>query len=360
MKIGILTFHNAYNYGAVLQTYATQVLLSGLGYDVEIINYHNHYIDEAYEHFKLKFRGIAKKAFKEIVISTIISIFEKRKERKFLCFQDRYLNLSKSVYFADEGVLPAYHAVLIGSDQVWNPKLTGGFDKFYWGDIQGPDKIIAWAASTKETAFTAADKNIIANFLDNFHAISVREKSLKEFLSPLTTKPIHVVLDPTLLLEGNIWRKMCKPVAEKHFIVVYALGDEQEVTMVARKFATSQELQLIVLNPLPNAKIQKGYKQTAGPIEFLSYINAAEYVVVASFHGTAFSLLFNKQFFCFIKDGHTNVRVESILEQVGLRNRIISETSTFDHMEKINYNEVNDKLENLRGETLSFLTSSLK
>lgn len=360
MKIGILTFHDAINYGAILQTYASEAILNELGYETEIINYHNRSITATYEKFKPSWSSIVKMSPRWALISMIISLFERRKERKFREFQEKYLRLSQTEYFSDNESFPTYDAVLIGSDQVWNPKITGGFDKYYWGCFHGINKIVAWAASSKEAALEDSNEKEIAHNLNNFHAISVREKSLKEFLSPLTTKPIHVVLDPTLLLEGNIWRKMCKPVAEKHFVVVYALGDEQEVTKAARKFATSQELQLIVLNPLPNAKIQKGYKQTAGPIEFLSYINAAEYVVVASFHGTAFSLLFNKQFFCFIKDGHTNVRVESILEQVGLRNRIISETSTFDHMEKINYNEVNDKLENLRGETLSFLTSSLK
>lgn len=355
MKIGILTFHSALNHGAVLQAYATQLLLERMGHEVEIINYENHKIKSTYE-----IKVVFSTNLKNTIVSIIVVLFNTIKKRKYRLFIDKYLHLSEVVCGATDSILSKYDIVIVGSDQVWNPNLTGGFDKLYWGEFYQKGKILAWSASAKENSFAANDEIKIKSYLKNFDAISVREKTIKLFLENLVDKQIWVTLDPTLLLSRNDWAKLSHPVKEKNYVLVYAMQDEYLVEHMGRILAKKLNKYLIVLNANVNAKIKKGYKQCANPLDFISYIAHADYVVSASFHGTAFSILFEKQFFCFIRKGQTNMRIESLLETVHLKNRIINEENDFISISNIDFTNISALLEKEKSLTLSFLRNNLK
>ncbi len=354
MRIGILTFHYALNYGAVLQAYATQSLLKRMGHDVEIINYENYKIKSSYEK-KVEFSPNPKNT----IVSIIVVAFNTIRKRQFKYFIEKYLHLSENVNGANDRILSIYDTILVGSDQVWNPNLTGGFDKLYWGEFNYKGKIVAWSASAKENAFTKKDEKSLISCLKNFDAISVREKVIKEFLQNKVDKQICVTLDPTLLLSRNDWSKLTHPVNERNYVLVYAMQDESLVEHMGSALAKKLNKNLLVLNANINAKIKKGYKQCANPLDFISYIAHADYVVSASFHGTAFSLLFEKQFFCFIRKGQTNMRIESLLKTVHLENRIITEDYDFMSISYINYTDIPALLEKEKSLTLSFLRNNL-
>ncbi|MDO4186089.1 MAG: polysaccharide pyruvyl transferase family protein [Bacteroidales bacterium] len=217
---------------------------------------------------------------------------------------------------------------------------------------------VSWSVSMDDYDFTLNQLNIIKNYLANFERISVREEKTKSFLSSYTGKPISVTLDPTLLLSAMTWKRLCKSVKEHKYVLVYAVKDTDEVYASAKKIAKERGLRLVAVRAYCGASISRNVKQTSGPIEFLSYINSADYVVTSSFHGTVFSILFEKEFTCVIPEGHSNVRTESLLNSLGLDDRIGNQSSA-PIQRVIDYESVNRKLEHLKEESLLFLSGAL-
>lgn len=351
MRIGVLTLHNAINYGSVLQTYATQHLLEGMGHDVEIIDYRNAEIEKTYKYPKPHISKI----FKETVASFVISYFYKRKKRAFAKFFKDYMHVSPKRYYARKLAISGYDVILVGSDLVWDSSFTGGLDNFYWGNFDRDEKtkLAAWSASM----FVGSVTPTITKDLSNFDYISVRESSMKALLSPLTGKDVTHIIDPTLLLDKAQWSEIHVPVKERHYVLVYTYTFEWEVIETAKRLANIKGLNVIVINPMLNAKVKKGYKQCAGPAEFVSYIRDADYVIANSLHGTAFAINLEKPFYSFIKEGTSDVRRESILKQLGLENRIISENETFGDIQEIDYTKSHEILNDCRIVAKSFLTN---
>ena len=226
MKIGILTFHNAYNYGAVLQAYATQEIVKSYGHEVEIINYHNNKVDRHYKKNRNRFYRIPLVLIEKY-------FFNKRKEA-YKRFINKYLHLTKEVLVSSENVtLDKYDVILIGSDQLWNKRITGGWDKMYWGDFEASHSTrkVAWSICMNKIDLDDDDIIFIKKHLENFDLISVRESDLLSFISNLTTKKVYQTLDPTLVLPSEKWEKVCHDVKEKGYIAVYAVRKEDETIM---------------------------------------------------------------------------------------------------------------------------------
>lgn len=359
MRIGVLTFHNAINYGAILQTYATQHYLEAMGHEVTIIDYRNQSIEDAYLPYTFSLLRLFHRKPWNILPYLLTTLSYSKKRKKQYEFSKSELSLSHRQYFVGDA-LEQFDIILIGSDQVWNPNFTGGFDTFYWGQFEhGNSKVVAWAASSKEKALNNSDRKVIEALLGNFTAISVREQELKAFLSPISSQQIHVLPDPTLLLTKTEWKKLCHPVKEKDYILVYAMENEQDAIRIVEKLARKKNKKIIIINPYSHVRIQKGYKTTLSPYDFLSYFMYADEIMSVSFHGTAFSLIFEKQFYCYIAKGKSNVRIESILKQIGLESRIINEDTNLDELSVIDFNGINGQLEKLR-KTAFFFFQSIK
>lgn len=345
MKVGILTFHNAYNYGAILQAYATQELVKDYGHDVEIIDYHNKKIDSIYNGKKFNFRTFVR-YFYRFPLYLLEILFYRMKRKAYHTFVRRNIRLSDSRYVQDRSTeIKGYDAILIGSDQLWNKGITGGFDHVYWGDFVSDShtRKIAWSICMNNNDFTSEEKDYIVRHLSNFTAISVRERSLQLFLKELTQIEYPQTLDPTLLLSKQQWELLTKPIKQSNYIVVYAVQDEEETIEYARQIAKIMQKDFVILRSNSKHYCSKENKEHCGPDEFLSYIRYADFVVTTSFHGTAFSIIFQKQFVCPIF--RKNKRIESLLSLVGLGERIIQTSSEVINLSKIDFYKVEELLE---------------
>lgn len=364
MKVGILTFHNAVNYGAVLQTYATQELVKQYGHDVEVIDYHNKAVDSFYDekkfHFKAMLKAMLERHIKSLLIYLITKAFNWKRNNAYKNFGKKYLHLSARKYIQGEPiVLLGYDVILIGSDQLWNRDITHGFDHVYWGDFKtSPDsRKVAWSVCMNKTNIGLEDEEYIKAHLNLFHSISVREKPLQVFLHDLTGKTFPHTLDPTLLLSIEKWSKLCHPVKGNGYIAVYAVCKEDKAIAFAKNFAAKQQKKLIVIRSYSKHFISSENIESGGPVDFLSYLLYADYVVTTSFHGTVFSIIFQKQFICPIFE--ENVRIESLLASLGIKQRMVHSIAEADGLPPINYVIVNKKKSKLEKETHAFLSSIL-
>lgn len=364
MKIGILTFHCAHNYGAVLQTYALQEILKTMGHEVFIIDYRPKYIVDVYKIFNIR-RFISKSPITSLkkTLNEILN-FRNRIFRyyKFNRFIKSYINLSH-----ERTVSNIYDAYIIGSDQVWNPDITGGvFDKVFFAEFnfsKEKKRILSYAASMEKVNLTENERNYLTSALLNFNSLGVRESSLKELLQPLTSKKIEVVLDPTLLLSAHYWNKLIhyKPKTGKKYVLVYHTRVDKFTISVAKKIAQKIDAEIIEVFATIEYKCETSLIPDASPEEFLGLIKYASYVVTTSFHGTAFSLVFGKSFYYIQLNDNKDNRVISLLDQINASDRVINKNNLFDiESISIKENSFEDKLLNLRSKSLSYLINSLK
>ena len=354
MKVGILTFHNAYNYGAVLQTYATQEIVKSYGHEVEIIDYHNKAIDYHYESRKLHLNNIPIRKFYQLPFYFIEKYFYWKRRKGYHKFTSEYLQLSQKKYHQkDTNSISQYDIIIVGSDQLWNKKITGGWDKMYWGDFKTPSgtRKVAWSICMNNIDLNEDDILFVKKHLENFDLISVRESGLLSFISGLTTKSVYQTLDPTLVLPSANWENVCHDVKEKGYIAVYAVQDEEKAIAYARKIASLQKKSLIIIRSYSKWYFTKENKEFAGPDDFLSYIRYADMVITTSFHGAVFSVIYQKQFVCpLFRD---NVRVKSLLDSLHISERIVKTMSDYHSLQPIDYARVNRDLDTLRGRTLN-------
>lgn len=300
MKIGILTFHRAINYGAVLQCYALYCTLSDMGHDVEVIDYRPSYIE--------KYRKLLVFSFTWNIFAALKALFRDiflyKKRRDAVRNFDDFLNLMKIspvVRSEKEIATQEYDFILSGSDQVWNPRITGGrWDKFYWGQFKHTGaKFASYAASfgglpTKEMS------DDIKKMLQKVDGISVRENNMADYLRNLGLK-VNVCVDPTILVDENIFMGLAQEPVESNYILVYALKDRVKAVNWAKKIQKKTNMEIIVLGGNISGKTNYGegvrMVQGLSPRQFLGYFKKADYVVNASFHGTVFSTLFRKNFY---------------------------------------------------------------
>ena len=364
MNIGILTFHYAHNYGAMLQAYALVTFLRLKGFEAKIIDYRLPFIYDLYE--LLNFKGFYKRYRRKnnVLIALLKSIknFSKHKNKlpKWYRFED-FLNNSliktSRVYSLEEINQQNFDCIVCGSDQIWNSSLTDRLEPLYFCEgIIAPNKI-SYAASNGNEKVEPKEWVLFKSYISNFSKISVREKGLSDFLS---NKGIAntVVLDPVFLLDKQAWQGVCNPVSIKRYLLTYSFNENPEFFVEAKKLADKKHLQLVCLLFKKNESLSSDIIQVVngGPKEFVSYFNEASFVVTNSFHGTAFSILMRKQFYT-IPPLKGRERVDSLLGALGLTNRITS--ADFDDTAIIDYQEVCDKLNLLRQKSWNFLKEAL-
>lgn len=360
MKIGILTFHCAHNYGAVLQCYATQEFLKSKGHDVEVINYRPKYLLRPYHLFDKKYitRGGLKRILKNIVQEIIIFPTRYKRWRVFQRFINNKLSLSKP-FSGLSSVPDTYDAYIVGSDQIWNSNITCGFDDVYFCNFlfsKENRKYIAYAASMESKTLSDEDRTFYEEQLRNFDFISVREKNLQELLSPLTDNSIQHVLDPTLMVPSNVWSKFIGEATEKErYVLVYQTMPDENTSRIAKELACQLNVGVVEVGAVVSFYNRGDYNDVS-PEEFVCLIKNAECVVTTSFHGTAFSIILNRPFYTLVQGWNT--RSSSLLVKLGLQDRMISPAST-PLFAEINYSDVNTKLDILRKESQDFLSLAL-
>lgn len=332
--VGILTFYWADDYGAMLQAYALKRYIERSGKEAEIIPYAPIRLAGRY-HFMPVTAVIRKKQLRYYFdgwtflrnLSTGIA-FPKR--RKNMCqFRRNYLTKQKPIRCTDNLSLQKYSCVFVGSDQVWNPKITIGFDDVYLGKIKDKDGCRLAAYGTSFGSARLSEKEcdeLMKAVQDNFAEISLREKRAADYMSRLLHRNVANVLDPTLLLDKEEWERIERAPAEKDYILLYHTEENRQMMDYAKGLSETFHKKVIQVSMPVSLKSKSGIwvRVSGGPAEFLGYVRNACCVVTNSFHGTVFSILMEKQFLVFAHSSR-NERMESILKKLDLESRLVNE-----------------------------------
>ena len=338
MKVGILTFHKAHNYGAVLQCYGLQETLKGLGHDVKVLDY-------CPEDLRNRYKIIQFKSFRDLLVllTTIV-----RKTIRYVRFK-RFMSERLDIAPLSETGIDLY---VIGSDQVWNKKLTNGYRDVCFGNFGTYAKVISYGASAETSYLGRLDKAYFEYRLRNFDKISVREKHLVKLLQPLTDQKIYHVLDPTLLAGRGLFDNISvKPKIKDKYVLVYQVRADKKVLKIAKDIAQQTGARVIQLSSRVSPRYIKGKHQCASPEQFIGWIENASCVVTTSYHGVCFSVMFKRPFYA-VKLGDNETRIESLLDILCIKDRFIQNNIEF---KDIDYVKVNQKLRRLRSTSFEYL-----
>lgn len=357
MKIAIITLNDYINYGNRLQVFALTQYLNSLGHDSEVLitKSSKNYIllkilERLYRKFKLNEFVKLPKTIIGKLNQTVTPISKSRMSARFKKLQTfSSLNLlEKEVNSAEYSILNnEYDLFIVGSDQVWNVNLINDLS---FNDYSDNYKNVLYGGSIGDDCHTKFYLSFIAKKIKNFSFISLREFSTIQQLKSLNVdKMIHQVVDPVLLMDSMFWKRFAHGCSSKkdNFILLYYLGDVSEALRLQIKQLGNIDLLEI------NNDTTEFY---CSSIEcFVDYFRSAKYVITNSFHGTLFSIIFNKNFIA-LNNGHSSVRVIDILNELDLLDRYESIASID---KSIDWNAVKSKLAILKSNSYEFLRNVL-
>ena len=290
-------------------------------------------------------------------------------------FTEEYMNVSSKTYTKDTigEANDIYDGFVCGSDQVWNPLLSS-LDDIYWLKFANSDKCkIAYAPSIGVKEVNSDQSQKIQMNLSSFKAVSCREESGTKLINSIMNHEIcKTVLDPTLLLEKNEWDKICHgKKVEGDYIFAYILRGTKGQRQLVEQFAKKYNLKIVTFPYLDCDYIEKYDKvfgdikiYDASPADFIQLIRDAKYVFTDSFHCSIFSIIYHKVFYIFSKTGKAqNTRLNDLQEKFGIENRMLSGDGSLNEIEtlgEIDWCDVDNRLDKLRNESLSFIRRALE
>lgn len=362
-KCLIVTFQNAFNYGAMLQCYALQHTLEENKLDVKVLNYKNNVISDFY---KIFYYPKNENFFKKYLKSSISALYFFKqlygRNEKFKTFLKDNINLTKSykkeelksISFGEDTTLIA------GSDQIWNTDLTDGFDDIYYLNFSNNSKKISYAASIGKKELGSNFLDSTKKCLDKFSYISVREETGKIEIENKLNKKVDVVLDPTLLIEKKEWEKsISNNKIKDKYIFVYMANDN--VIKAAKYISEKENLKIVNISKKNYFGKNEINKFKSDPFEFLTLLFNAEYVITTSFHATSFSIIFNKKIMVFPPKGLSS-RITDLAEKLELQDIIYNsfeESEMKKYSNEIDYEKPNKLLSELRKESIEKLLNNI-
>lgn len=363
-KIGIITYHRAINYGAILQAYALQTKLKDCGVENIILDYRNERLEKI--HAKKTLRKC--KTLKSLIFFFLAHKNYNRKHVKFRSFLNEHMTLSLPMYSVEDLVAyeDDYSLFITGSDQVWNYKLNGKDPAYFLNFVEDKSKKKTYAASFGLSEIPEELKQIYRDLLSDFDSILIRENQGSKIIQDLLSKSSSVVLDPTMLISKEQWIKKLKLEKSTYkindkYILVYAFAGSTNIKKLAINISKETGYKILWISSTYKQSFRIKYIKEAGPKEFVSLFSNAEYVITNSFHGTAFSINFNKQFSMELlpESSGVNSRLEDILELFGLQDRKITSCDPDVINSEIDYKVVNEKLKIERNKSISVLEDAL-
>lgn len=389
VKTGLATYYDD-NYGACLQTYATQTFLEKcLGHECSLIAYNRRRCEKTFLQrvrialasspaavwAKRNLLGRAPSDPAEIFRARHASLFRAR-HRAFERFRRGYLKLDQCrtyTRFADYMKKPPlYDVYLCGSDQLWNPLFFNGCNPIYTLAFAPEGKPrISYSTSIGLDEIPERYRAEMAGALGKFTAISVRETRGAEIVKELTGREAQVTVDPTFLLEASDWRKVCAeapaPVPAEPYILFYLWGDLDYISEFKEYIKTKTGLTGAAL-PYRLAEMEGNDKKiyNAGPLDFANLIDRAALVVTDSFHATALSINLRTPFYSLLRCGasskvNMNSRIYSILGKLGLESRLVQPGAPFPEPAlDVDWTEAGTKITRWRQESIDWLTSALR
>ena len=323
-KTCILTFHSAYNFGAVMQAYALQEYITQHFGEARILDYHNTSLDKSYA--RPKFTDLFHNP-KQTIFRFIQSRLYSGKNKRIDQFRGEYLKLTKR-YDANniQDANDEADVFITGSDQVWNHMIIGKDTNFFLDFVDAGKRTCSYAASIGVKQIPDAYSELYKNALGHVQKISVRETAGIQTLADIGVDSADVMPDPTLLLPAAQWDTLAvAPNTGGKYILVYKITTADKLITFARDLAKKTGLPIIYIPNDLKSGIVGSLKLDVGPKEWLGYIDNAEYVVTNSFHGTVFSILLGTKFFSEVsgKVNPSTSRLMSLLALFGLEDRII-------------------------------------
>lgn len=347
MKIGIVTLHASKNYGAVLQCYALQQTLKALGHDVQIV--HREWG---------RFRNINRQEYIRIALSNI-----KRRiiPEPFAHFRKKRLHTTPKVKSKKQldRLVEQFDALVVGSDQVWNFDCIEEMGLYYYLDWGKNVKRYSYAASFGKEAFQLPPQTIdaVAQAIKKFNGISVRENSAIDICKNYLKTDALLHIDPTLLHDHKFYLDMLQHIpVQRNSICIYFLDRNDDKLKLAQKVA-QQEQCTITDNLPPLSGIKKHFLRQHSIEKWLMNIAESKVVITDSFHGMIFAIIFEKPFIVYRNKERGAARFESMLELLGLEDRMIDNCIEYipNRMSPINYYEVRQIIDIERSKAISYL-----
>lgn len=376
-KVGIVThFHGSMNYGGILQACALCRVLEQMEVAPEQIRFTMDYIRK---------RSLGQTLLKvmnpalvwEFVEYRIRSFWRSKKlggrRIAFREFNKRFVPSTGTVFNPDsiKECGEKYDAFITGSDQVWNPDAYFGA---YFLDFAPTGKPkLSYAASVGKSSLSEPMQEIYRGHLEDFTAVSVREKNAVDIIQPLTQLPVAQVLDPTLLLKKEQWDDICpERLVEEKYLFCFFLGYNPQARKLANAYARKHGLKIVTIPHASSLYVSGGSTWgdvriwDASPAEFLSLVKHADCVFTDSFHACAFSSVYEKNFFVVQRAGHAGMsgRIYSLLELVGCGDHFCDgeEKLNLSYMESlapVSYDSPKTELEALREKSFDYLRKNL-
>lgn len=368
-----MTCHHVYNYGATLQAYALQHYLQTLGHEVEIIDYrlpsHRRY-EWSYIHPMGRLYNLSQKI---PLLKWPICIYRNwnflktwGRKKAFDKFDKQQLRITDKTYWTTEELRsapPKADIYIAGSDQIWNTDTPNGKMPGYYLDF-GDNNIrrISYAASFGVAKIAVECEDFVRNEVGKLDAVSVRENSGAKILADLGIKEVEVVCDPVFLLSQNEWSKLAGQsrtynLDKDSYILLYDFIGDKKIETFARKMSQITGKPIVSINDFENRTYATFNINNAGPLEFLGLMKNASAVVCNSFHATAFSVIFEKDFYSFpLKTQNNSSRMRDFLNIIGLQGRFNQEQQ----LPKIHYEQARTSLLEYIGKGKHFLQENVK
>lgn len=327
MKVRTITCHHVYNHGALLQALALVTYINKLGHDVKIIDYRPTKFfklevnNPKYDHVPLRWLYLLAK-FPKWLISL-------KRKKAFDLFYAKYLedHTTLNTYSSIDELKacpPGADIYIAGSDQIWNTKLRNGKDPSFYLDF-GPKntKRISYSASYATNTIPEEWIEFVRKQLSNFQSISVRESSgvdLTESLGYIAEK----VVDPVLLITRDEWIRLFNlhEHTNESYILIYDCENSREIRQVAQRYARLFNTKIYSIG---NQKLSYADRNLLynDPRDFVALIQNAKCVFSNSFHGSVFSMIFNRDYFVINRSDGLNTRMVELLADYNLRERLI-------------------------------------
>lgn len=359
MKIGIVTLSLQENYGGILQNYALQQVLRNLGHEPITINYYHQislyrWLGSTIRSILFYFSPKKKRTFARF--KETYTIYRKK---KIECFLKKHILLTECVANYKFSLISRYRleAVITGSDQVWRPCYNLNIEDMYLSFVkQHGIKKIAYAASfgTDEWEYSDKQTTNCKKYAQRLDAISVRELSGIDLCKIYLGVDAIMTLDPTLLLDKDYYERLCDDIPKKMTQTIYAYildvnEDKQRIiNVISKKHGILKKV------------LAKDKSESMSVEQWIAMFRDAEYVVTDSFHGTVFSIIFQKPFLCIGNSKRGMARFKSLLSVFGLENRLIDINEFTDYDDKpIDWRLISEKMRREREKSLKFLTKAL-
>lgn len=371
MKIGILTVPFNNNYGGYLQAFALQSVLKKLGTEPVILNRRQN----QHSHFD-KIKLFIKALLKNRVFlrkSPYFFFYERTFEYKgknMMSFVNRNMNPTSYKLKSHKELCnyikeQKFNCIIVGSDQVWRPDYVPNIEEYFLSFVKSGVKKISYAASfgVDNPGYSQRQIDACGKYLQHFHAISLRESSGFDIIKSFGWLPkcdVQEVLDPTLLIEKKEYEKLAKnhlPKLDKDCLLVYVLDEDTSFNKIVTRISQIEKLKVSYI--MDSHKWKSADYVMPSIEDWLAGFLNASFVVTDSFHGAVFSILFNKPFYVYINKTRGASRIQSLLHNFGLENRLLTSVDDIGKGNDIDWNLVNNARQRLVRKSLSFLKKSL-